>query len=124
MAQNLMVWLIERRGVLEERAAQLRRWPPRYGAGYWKCSACWLPAQLPERRLESYRKLMRENQWMVAKTDARLHSEMRKGWKADEGHPPPHAGAQARRPPALTLPSDADAEATDLSNGGGETRRS
>jgi ribosome biogenesis GTPase len=36
---------------------------------------------LPERRLESYRKLMRENQWMLAKTDARLHSEMRKDWK-------------------------------------------
>ncbi|OIJ63364.1 ribosome small subunit-dependent GTPase A [Streptomyces mangrovisoli] len=36
---------------------------------------------LPERRLDSYRKLMRENQWIVAKTDARLRSEIRKDWK-------------------------------------------
>ncbi|MER6227462.1 ribosome small subunit-dependent GTPase A [Streptomyces sp. 900105755] len=37
--------------------------------------------ELPVRRLESYRKLMRENQWIVAKTDARLRSEMKKDWK-------------------------------------------
>ncbi|MFF7970922.1 ribosome small subunit-dependent GTPase A [Streptomyces sp. NPDC007905] len=37
--------------------------------------------ELPVRRLESYRKLMRENQWIVAKTDARLRSEIRKDWK-------------------------------------------
>ncbi|MFD7063124.1 ribosome small subunit-dependent GTPase A [Streptomyces sp. NPDC059906] len=37
--------------------------------------------ELPERRLESYRKLMRENQRIVAKTDARLRAEMRKEWK-------------------------------------------
>ncbi|MCZ0986157.1 ribosome small subunit-dependent GTPase A [Streptomyces diastatochromogenes] len=36
---------------------------------------------LPARRLESYRKLMRENQWIVAKTDARLRSEIRKDWR-------------------------------------------
>ncbi|MGW1951179.1 ribosome small subunit-dependent GTPase A [Streptomyces sp. NPDC001920] len=36
---------------------------------------------LPLRRLESYRKLMRENQWIVAKTDARLRAEIRKDWK-------------------------------------------
>ncbi|MFD5536584.1 ribosome small subunit-dependent GTPase A [Streptomyces sp. NPDC127079] len=36
---------------------------------------------LPVRRLESYRKLVRENQWIVAKTDARLRSELRKDWK-------------------------------------------
>ncbi|MFF4576095.1 ribosome small subunit-dependent GTPase A [Streptomyces sp. NPDC001410] len=36
---------------------------------------------LPVRRLDSYRKLMRENQWIVAKTDARLRSEIRKDWK-------------------------------------------
>ncbi|MGW0818410.1 ribosome small subunit-dependent GTPase A [Streptomyces viridiviolaceus] len=36
---------------------------------------------LPERRLESYRKLMRENQRIVAKTDARLRSEIRREWK-------------------------------------------
>ncbi|MEU6477576.1 ribosome small subunit-dependent GTPase A [Streptomyces sp. NPDC047017] len=37
--------------------------------------------ELPERRLESYRKLMRENQWIVAKTDARLRAEIRRDWK-------------------------------------------
>jgi ribosome biogenesis GTPase len=37
--------------------------------------------ELPERRLESYRKLMRENQRIVAKTDARLRAEIRKDWK-------------------------------------------
>ncbi|MFJ9833940.1 ribosome small subunit-dependent GTPase A [Streptomyces sp. NPDC101169] len=36
---------------------------------------------LPVRRLESYRKLLRENQWIVAKTDARLRAEIRKDWK-------------------------------------------
>ncbi|MFE1586109.1 ribosome small subunit-dependent GTPase A [Streptomyces sp. NPDC059402] len=37
--------------------------------------------ELPERRLESYRKLVRENQRIVAKTDARLRAEIRKEWK-------------------------------------------
>ncbi|MEU5042449.1 ribosome small subunit-dependent GTPase A [Streptomyces griseorubiginosus] len=37
--------------------------------------------ELSERRLESYRKLIRENQRIVAKTDARLRSEIRKEWK-------------------------------------------
>ncbi|MFE9452342.1 ribosome small subunit-dependent GTPase A [Streptomyces sp. NPDC006739] len=37
--------------------------------------------ELPLRRLESYRKLKRENQWIVAKTDARLRAELRKDWK-------------------------------------------
>ncbi|WP_217247204.1 ribosome small subunit-dependent GTPase A [Streptomyces sp. AC602_WCS936] len=37
--------------------------------------------ELSERRLESYRKLMRENQRIVAKTDARLRAEIRKEWK-------------------------------------------
>ncbi|MFD3310323.1 ribosome small subunit-dependent GTPase A [Streptomyces sp. NPDC058694] len=36
---------------------------------------------LPERRLESYRKLLRENQRIVAKTDARVRAELRKEWK-------------------------------------------
>jgi ribosome biogenesis GTPase / thiamine phosphate phosphatase len=36
---------------------------------------------LPERRLESYRKLLRENQRIVAKTDARLRAEIRREWK-------------------------------------------
>lgn len=37
--------------------------------------------ELPARRLESYRKLMRENQWIVAKTDARVRAELKKDWK-------------------------------------------
>lgn len=37
--------------------------------------------ELPERRLESYRKLMRENQRIVAKTDARLRAEIRRDWR-------------------------------------------
>ncbi|MEU9187756.1 ribosome small subunit-dependent GTPase A [Streptomyces sp. NPDC048484] len=36
---------------------------------------------LPERRLESYRKLLRENQRIMAKTDVRVRSELRKEWK-------------------------------------------
>ncbi|TPQ17000.1 ribosome small subunit-dependent GTPase A [Streptomyces sporangiiformans] len=36
---------------------------------------------LPERRLDSYRKLLRENQRIVAKTDARARSELRREWK-------------------------------------------
>ncbi|MGW2560375.1 ribosome small subunit-dependent GTPase A [Streptomyces sp. NPDC001514] len=36
---------------------------------------------LPERRLDSYRKLLRENQRIVAKTDARLRAELRRDWK-------------------------------------------
>jgi ribosome biogenesis GTPase len=36
---------------------------------------------LPQRRLDSYRKLVRENQYIVAKTDARVRAEIRKDWK-------------------------------------------
>ncbi|MFD9425040.1 MULTISPECIES: ribosome small subunit-dependent GTPase A [unclassified Streptomyces] len=36
---------------------------------------------LSERRLDSYRKLLRENQRIVAKTDARVRSEMLRDWK-------------------------------------------
>ncbi len=36
---------------------------------------------LPERRLDSYRKLLRENQRIVAKTDARMRAELRREWK-------------------------------------------
>ncbi|MCX5393932.1 ribosome small subunit-dependent GTPase A [Streptomyces sp. NBC_00094] len=36
---------------------------------------------LPVRRMESYRKLLRENQRIVAKTDARLRTEILKDWK-------------------------------------------
>lgn len=36
---------------------------------------------LPERRFDSYRKLLRENQRIVAKTDARVRSEILRDWK-------------------------------------------
>lgn len=36
---------------------------------------------LPVRRLESFRKLLRENQRIIAKTDARLRAEIRRDWK-------------------------------------------
>ncbi|WUT00042.1 ribosome small subunit-dependent GTPase A [Streptomyces sp. NBC_00708] len=36
---------------------------------------------LPERRFDSYRKLLRENQRIVAKTDARVRAEVRRDWK-------------------------------------------
>lgn len=36
---------------------------------------------LPERRLESYRKLLRENHRIAAKTDARLRAETMREWK-------------------------------------------
>ncbi|MGW6461171.1 ribosome small subunit-dependent GTPase A [Streptomyces sp. NPDC055078] len=36
---------------------------------------------LPDRRLDSYRRLLRENQHMVAKTDARVRAEIRKDGK-------------------------------------------
>ncbi|MGW3955682.1 ribosome small subunit-dependent GTPase A [Streptomyces sp. NPDC004752] len=37
--------------------------------------------RLPARRLDSYRKLVRENQRIVAKTDARVRAELRRDWK-------------------------------------------
>ncbi|WP_030195498.1 ribosome small subunit-dependent GTPase A [Streptomyces sp. NRRL S-87] len=37
--------------------------------------------ELPERRLDSYRKLLRENQRIVAKTDARLRADIRRDWR-------------------------------------------
>ncbi|MFI1972328.1 ribosome small subunit-dependent GTPase A [Streptomyces cinnamoneus] len=37
--------------------------------------------ELPERRLASYRKLLRENAHIAARTDARLRAEMRREWK-------------------------------------------
>ncbi|MBT2405075.1 MULTISPECIES: ribosome small subunit-dependent GTPase A [unclassified Streptomyces] len=37
--------------------------------------------ELAERRLDSYRKLLRENQRIVAKTDARLRAEIRRDWR-------------------------------------------
>ncbi|MEU6534530.1 ribosome small subunit-dependent GTPase A [Streptomyces sp. NPDC047000] len=42
---------------------------------------------LAERRLTSYRKLLRENRWIVAKTDARVRAGLRREWrlKVQEG---------------------------------------
>ncbi|WP_079074170.1 ribosome small subunit-dependent GTPase A [Streptomyces sp. Root1310] len=37
--------------------------------------------RLPTRRLESYHKLVRENQWIVAKSDARMRADVRQDWK-------------------------------------------
>lgn len=36
---------------------------------------------LPQRRFDSYRKLLRENERIVAKTDARVRAEIRRDWK-------------------------------------------
>ncbi|WP_119290533.1 ribosome small subunit-dependent GTPase A [Streptomyces sp. YIM 130001] len=36
---------------------------------------------LPERRLDSYRKLLRENERIIAKTDARLRAGIRREWR-------------------------------------------
>ncbi|MDT0307569.1 ribosome small subunit-dependent GTPase A [Streptomyces sp. DSM 44917] len=41
---------------------------------------------LPERRLASYRKLLRENAWAAARTDARLRAEREQRWKAITRH--------------------------------------
>ncbi|MBX6382288.1 MAG: ribosome small subunit-dependent GTPase A [Microbispora sp.] len=37
--------------------------------------------ELPERRLESWRRLQREAAWMASRTDARLRAEERRKWK-------------------------------------------
>ena len=37
--------------------------------------------ELPERRLQSYRKLLRETRWMAMRHDARLRAEERSRWK-------------------------------------------
>ncbi len=42
--------------------------------------------ELPERRLTSYRKLLRENAWAAARTDARLRAERTERWKAIHRH--------------------------------------
>ncbi|MFE6281632.1 ribosome small subunit-dependent GTPase A [Streptomyces sp. NPDC057877] len=51
--------------------------------------------ELPVRRLESYRKLLRENQRIVAKTDARMRAEIRKDWKRK--HAEGRAAIEAKR---------------------------
>ncbi|MEV4741373.1 ribosome small subunit-dependent GTPase A [Streptomyces sp. NPDC049555] len=37
--------------------------------------------ELPQRRLDSYHKLLRENEWITARTDVRLRAEIRREWK-------------------------------------------
>jgi ribosome biogenesis GTPase / thiamine phosphate phosphatase len=37
--------------------------------------------ELPQRRLASYRKLLRENEWMASRSDARLAAERAQAWK-------------------------------------------
>ncbi|MBF6328545.1 ribosome small subunit-dependent GTPase A [Nocardia transvalensis] len=37
--------------------------------------------ELPQRRFDSYRKLQRENEWLAARTDARLRAERLRVWK-------------------------------------------
>ncbi|MDW8807515.1 ribosome small subunit-dependent GTPase A [Streptomyces scabiei] len=51
--------------------------------------------ELPERRLDSYRKLLRENQRIVAKSDARVRAEIRKDWKRK--HAEGRAAMEAKR---------------------------
>ncbi|MFD9721315.1 ribosome small subunit-dependent GTPase A [Streptomyces sp. NPDC059076] len=50
---------------------------------------------LGERRLESYRKLLRENQYIVAKTDARVRAEIRRDWRRK--HAEGRAAMEAKR---------------------------
>ncbi|MGW7004683.1 ribosome small subunit-dependent GTPase A [Streptomyces sp. NPDC054933] len=50
---------------------------------------------LPQRRWESYRKLLRENAWIAARTDARLRAEQRREWKQRSAV----GGRAARAPP-------------------------
>ncbi|WP_079041036.1 ribosome small subunit-dependent GTPase A [Streptomyces sp. Root264] len=51
--------------------------------------------ELSHRRLESYRKLVRENQWIVAKSDARLRADVRQDWKRRQAEG--RAAAEAKR---------------------------
>jgi ribosome biogenesis GTPase / thiamine phosphate phosphatase len=50
---------------------------------------------LPLRRLESYRKLVRENQWIVAKSDARARADVRQDWKRKQAEG--RAAGEAKR---------------------------
>ncbi|MFG2575151.1 ribosome small subunit-dependent GTPase A [Streptomyces sp. NPDC048481] len=51
--------------------------------------------ELPPRRLESYRKLVRENEWIVAKSDARVRAGFRQDWK--RRHAEARAAGEAKR---------------------------
>ncbi|MGV9248199.1 ribosome small subunit-dependent GTPase A [Streptomyces sp. NPDC003710] len=67
---------------IEELAAQCRFHDCAHGTEPGCAVRAALEAgELPERRLDSYRKLLRENQRIVAKTDARVRAELRREWK-------------------------------------------
>ena len=51
--------------------------------------------ELPVRRLESYRKLVRENRWIVAKSDARARADIRQDWKRKQAEG--RAASEAKR---------------------------
>ena len=46
-----------------------------------RCSALVESGELAPRRLESWRKLLKEAEWMARRGDARLMAEERKRWK-------------------------------------------
>ncbi|GHF25550.1 putative ribosome biogenesis GTPase RsgA [Streptomyces mashuensis] len=77
---------------IEELAAECRF----YDCGHSGEPGCAVGAaldagELTERRLESYRKLQRENARIAARTDARLRAEMRRDWKAKQAEGRWHA---------------------------------
>ncbi|MEU5883007.1 ribosome small subunit-dependent GTPase A [Spirillospora sp. NPDC047279] len=51
---------------------------------------------LPQRRLDSYRKLVRENEWAASRNDARLRAERENKWKAITKWQRQHYKAQGR----------------------------
>jgi ribosome biogenesis GTPase / thiamine phosphate phosphatase len=59
--------------------------------------------ELPLRRLESYRKLVRENQWIVAKSDARMRADIRQDWKRKQAEG--RAAGEAKRGRASWRPA-------------------
>ncbi len=64
-----------------------------------RCSPPSTPASFADPVLASYRKLLRENQRIVAKTDARVRAEIRRDWKRKERG----EGGDGRRTGSLAL---------------------
>ncbi|MFF4591235.1 ribosome small subunit-dependent GTPase A [Streptomyces sp. NPDC001388] len=60
--------------------------------------------ELPPRRLESYRKLVRENQWIVAKSDARVRADVRQDWKRKQAEGRAAGDAKRGRSPWRPAP--------------------
>ncbi|MFJ8106293.1 ribosome small subunit-dependent GTPase A [Streptomyces sp. NPDC096132] len=60
--------------------------------------------ELPQRRLESYRKLVRENQWIVAKSDARVRAGIRQDWKRKQAQGRAAGDAKRGRSPWQPAP--------------------